>query len=174
MRSSFVRARGPAMIPTDNDRCDPDSGLIEPAISAFQSAARGENVIVSVVKGLSYVVRMADCREALHASRTDASQLVDAIVAAGPVLAELVDGNVVNDRHVLGMTGAFGLASLFGKTKAEVSAAVTEPLLHDYFDHALLLLAELQTLCCVHRIEQRGNLLRDIMSDRRIVNISKH
>jgi hypothetical protein len=72
------------------------------------------------------------------------------------------------------MAGAFGLASLFGKTKSEVNAAVTEPLLHDYFDHALLLLAELQILYCVHRIDGRRNLLRDIMTDRRIVSISKH
>jgi hypothetical protein len=126
------------------------------------------------VKGLNYVVQMADCREALHASRADASQLVGAIVAARPVLAQLVGGNVVDERHVLGMAGAFGLASLFGKTEAEINAVVTEPLLHDYFDHALLLLAELQILCCVHRIGKRGNLLRDILSDRRIVNITKH
>jgi hypothetical protein len=149
-------------------------GLVASATEAFATAARGEQVLVNVVKGLNYVVQIADCREGLCASEIEAKQLVDAIVAAGPVLDKLVGGSVSNDRHVLGMTGAFGLASLFGKTKAEVNAAVTEPLLHDYFDHALLLLAELQILCCVHRIEERGNLLRDIMSDRRIVNISKH
>jgi hypothetical protein len=151
-----------------------DTNLIQPAIAAFASAARGEKVLVSIVKGLNYIVQMADCHEAMQTSCTDAAQLMEAIAAAGPVLAGLVSGNVVSDRHVLGMAGAFGLASLFGKSKAEVNAAVTKPLLHDYFDHALLLLAELQILCCVHRIEERGNLLRDIMSDRRIVNISKH
>jgi hypothetical protein len=65
------------MIPTDNDRSDPESGLIEPAIAAFESAARGEKVLVSVVKGLNYVVQMADCREALQASRADAHYAAD-------------------------------------------------------------------------------------------------
>jgi len=148
--------------------------LMGSAVAAFTRAGRGEKVVVSVVEGLSYVLHIADRREALCASEFDAKQLADAIVAAGPVLAELVGGNVSNDRHVLGMAGAFGLASLFGKTKAEVTAAVTLPLLQDYVDHAGLLLAELQILCFVYRIEERGNLLRDVMSDRRIVNISKH
>jgi hypothetical protein len=55
-------------------------------------------VLGSVVKGLNYVIQIAGCREGLHASRADASRLVDAIVAAGPVLAEMVGSIVVNER----------------------------------------------------------------------------
>lgn len=171
--SRFTKA-GPTMISDDNNLRDSEPSLIGPAIEAFASAARGEEILVSCVKGLNYVVQIADGPEALHVSQDDARELVSAIVGAGPVLAGLLGDTIVKDHYILGMVGAFGLASLFGKTGVEVRAEVTEPLLHDHFDHALLLLAELQTLLCIHRIEGRGNLLRDIMTDRRIVNISKH
>ncbi|MDB5616220.1 hypothetical protein [Tardiphaga sp.] len=156
------------------DGRDAETVLVAKAIAAFERAGVGDDIIVSLVEALSCIVRIADSEEAFCVSRAEASRLVEIISDLAPRLVEQVGTKVSNDRYFLGMAGAFGIASLFGRSRAGAAASVTPDLLHDQFDHVLLLMAELQAILCICRIAGRGGLLRDIMADRTISNITKH
>ncbi|WP_398468007.1 hypothetical protein [Tardiphaga sp.] len=153
----------------DNGRVQVDA-----AIEAFGKCEIGEDILINLVVGLRCIGQIADSDDVMRVTQGKAKELVESIVSASRKLAPNMVEAFPDDRFMLGMTGAFGLASLFGKSEAEVKSAITEPLLHDHFDHLLLLMCEVQKVCCMQRIEHRGHLLRDIMFDRSIVNISRH
>jgi hypothetical protein len=163
------------MILTDGDRGYPGSDLIETAIAAFTRAGRGEQAVVDTLEGVSCILQLADRMNASHEPQPAASRLVDTIITAGPIVTERVGSDVsLSDRYVLGMIGTVKLASLFGKTKAEIVASESPSLILDYIGHATILQAELRILCHARSIEERGNLLREIVSDRRTESFSKH
>lgn len=149
-----------------NDSSSNDADLIaSDAADAFAAAARGEDLTANVVKGLDYVLQITRHPGMLRMTKSALPRLEQAVIHAGLALAEQGECKFSTAHQVLGMAAALGAVSLFGKTKEEVTALATLPLVLDYVDHMSLLMAELTARSVAQRIELRGSVLRRALAE---------